>query len=350
MAGAAAEQADRSPVAAARPDTTLREPCAAPYDTLREPGADHVRTRRAEEQSEDGPVVCWPRGGVDTTPYYKTRQPFRPHSQTSDRGYHPKLGFRVFDHETVCVPARDKVRRTRRGLSRRSAGAEVVYAASQWTALEMDAEGLLRLMREKVPANQKVWTLHKMEKTFSEAMGRKGCWTRLGLSFEEYLALFPKTFEVAGAAGGHYLRAIHATMSRAADKCEDVMIRLALARRGGRVDSLPCCEETGGRMVALVEREESARAASALAGFGDVDETGAPRTWSASRVSSATPSASGTPRQQGLRHTRIKAIYRPASAPSPTRASNAPLGGLPRPPRPQSGPQQGHYRRPVARR
>jgi hypothetical protein len=95
--------------------------------------------------------VFWPSNRTEKKPYYySTIEPFRPHSQSSNREYHPKRGFQVTDTETVCVPARDKVRRTRCGIARCSRGAEVVYAASQWTALELDAEDVLRIMRDFV--------------------------------------------------------------------------------------------------------------------------------------------------------------------------------------------------------
>ncbi|CAK0789238.1 unnamed protein product [Prorocentrum cordatum] len=262
--------------------------------------------------------VFWPSSCTEKRPYYYTSvEPFRPHSQSSNRGYHPKRGFQVTDHETICVPARDKVRRTRRGITRCSRGAEVVYAASQWTALELDAEDLLRIMRDlKLPANQRAWTLRRMDKTFADMTGRKGCWARVGLPFEAYLALFPRTFDVYGAAGSRCLRALHGAMARVADKGEDVMVRLALALRTGRVEVRPPFEQPPGRTAATVEAEALAaaeRAASYLGDSGDQWPTD-------SGPFAATPgggsSASGdAPRLPNLQGSLVKAIYRPSSAP-----------------------------------
>lgn len=306
----------------------------------------------------EGPIICWQSGRADPLPYYKTREPFRPRSQSSQRSYHPKRGFKVVDHETICVPARDKVRRTRQGISRCSRGAEVVYSASQWQKLELDGEDLLRIMRELAPANQKVWTLQRIDKMFFEFTGRRGCWVLLGLPFEAYLALFPRTFEVYGGAGyGRCVRALHGAMARVADKGEDVMIRLAIALKTGRVEAQPPFEEPpSGRRSAALVREEASRPATRLGvpGTDRLVDTGT--AWgSAAGIATgiatveSSAGADATRKLPGLLQSHVKAVYRPSSAPcAPVRGAasrlqsgaGAPAALVSAPLRPRSSPLQ----------
>lgn len=164
---------------------------------------------------------------------YKTLEPFRPYEQKGRQRFHDTHGFKVFDHDTIVVPARDQMTKTRKGLLRSSSGT-VTYSYTHRMKAELDIEELCRIAcNEGIPGGGRYWSPKRLERVFKERTGRSGIWQHYEVPFRQFLELFPKTFELIND-GQHIL------LQKQRDKCqddiEDVIMRLAIARDKGVVE------------------------------------------------------------------------------------------------------------------
>jgi len=173
---------------------------------------------------------------LEPLPWYKKLEHTRPQWPADMRKFTSQHGFRVADTHTIEVSARDKLQRTKCGLLRISSGL-VTYSAVHRFQLEIDAEELVRIFREKEPHAQhgKMWRLSQLEKAFRSQMGRQGSWNKYNVPFKVYLSLFPKTFDLLG---DDYIRLANKTRQCAVDSSEDAMISLALACEKGFVERI----------------------------------------------------------------------------------------------------------------
>lgn len=166
--------------------------------------------------------------------YYKNVTPFRPDWPNAHKWYNRKHGITVVDHENIIVPARDKIRKTKNGVVRDSNG-EVVYSARHCMRLELDAEEIIRILRNVAPHNTPAWPLYKLEQAFFDQVGRFGCWAQYKIPFKVFLSLFPRTFTVLGTGGREFVKVLHSS-ARIVDDANDVMVRLAIARENGHLE------------------------------------------------------------------------------------------------------------------
>ncbi|CAE8719519.1 unnamed protein product [Polarella glacialis] len=155
-------------------------------------------------------------------------QPFRPNWQQW-RNQDP----RPVDRTMVEVPSGDRLVKTKNGLARISSGL-VRFSVVQGIKFRNDAEALLFLIRQGLPATSRAWSLQSLEKAFQMKV-RIGSWSRYSVPFDAYLSLFPRTFELFGS-DRQFVRALHMSATCVVDSIEDVMMRLAMARHHGYVE------------------------------------------------------------------------------------------------------------------
>lgn len=148
--------------------------------------------------------------------------------------YHLTDGFRVTDQETVVVPARDVVLKTKKGLLR-SASGTITYSSTHRTKAELDVEFLAQVLLGGPPGGGHHWTLPKLETQFFERTGRPGVWQHYEIGFPAFLELFPKTFEMFGGEK-QFVRLCRYGSSTVLDDVEDAMLRLAKSRKTGTVE------------------------------------------------------------------------------------------------------------------
>ncbi|CAK8999216.1 unnamed protein product [Durusdinium trenchii] len=123
-------------------------------------------------------------------------------------------------------------------------GAPDGYSVQHWTKFRADAEELLYILRNQVPANGKEWSLHLLNKAYCSACRRYGSWDRLHLCLHDFLSLFPRTFELFGPRK-QLVRPLQSS-SAVADGEEEVMKRLALAKQQGVVHAMtPIASSSG---------------------------------------------------------------------------------------------------------
>mmetsp|Transcript_44756 Transcript_44756/g.133720 ORF Transcript_44756/g.133720 Transcript_44756/m.133720 type:complete len:281 (-) Transcript_44756:128-970(-) len=172
---------------------------------------------------------------------YKALEPTRPHCMSTFRRFHLTEGFRVLDQDTIVVPARDTLLRTKTGLMRSSSGT-VTYSHAHKLKLELDVEVLAKILLDGAPGGGHMWTPFRLERMFKERTGRAGCWVDYDIGMKSFLALFPKTFELFGPTGEfvQLRRKVPAVL----DDAEDAIIRLARARQTGVLE--PYVDADGG--------------------------------------------------------------------------------------------------------
>lgn len=158
---------------------------------------------------------------------YQPLRPYWPDWRTKDA--------RPVDRTIVEVPVTEQLVKTKKGLCRASSGV-VRYSAVHGVKFRADAEELLYIMRRQLPANCKVWSVWALEKAYQASSRRHGSWARYNLSLQNFLSLFPRTFELFGAQE-QFVRPLRSTVTSVADGEEEVMKRLALARHSGVVHS-----------------------------------------------------------------------------------------------------------------
>eukprot|EP00928_Gymnodinium_smaydae_P011909 TRINITY_DN14353_c0_g2_i2.p1 TRINITY_DN14353_c0_g2~~TRINITY_DN14353_c0_g2_i2.p1 ORF type:complete len:360 (+),score=64.00 TRINITY_DN14353_c0_g2_i2:67-1146(+) len=165
-------------------------------------------------------------------PWYKTVEPVKPRWPKAHHWYNLKQPgvLRALDLETIVVPVGANVGATRKG--------RVTYSANERMQFELDAEALARLLREIRPSRSPSagWSVRDLERAFREHCGRRGCWADHQMSLGVFLALFPKTFVVAGA-DGELVRPQRRSGNLVVDDGEEVMMRLALAKDRGFVEA-----------------------------------------------------------------------------------------------------------------
>eukprot|EP00929_Paragymnodinium_shiwhaense_P025423 TRINITY_DN15380_c0_g1_i1.p1 TRINITY_DN15380_c0_g1~~TRINITY_DN15380_c0_g1_i1.p1 ORF type:complete len:332 (+),score=62.22 TRINITY_DN15380_c0_g1_i1:119-1114(+) len=165
---------------------------------------------------------------------YKTLEPLRPHMQFTMRKFHLGDGYKCFDADTIVVPARDSVQRTRTGLLRSSTGL-VTYSDTHRKKVELDVQELARILaNEGQPEGGHFWTARKLERVFRYRTGRCGSWGHYEVPFVEFLTLFPRTFAIFN--NGENVRLRSDRKSTVVDVSEDALIRLARARHTGHVE------------------------------------------------------------------------------------------------------------------
>lgn len=130
------------------------------------------------------------------------------------------------------VPMAEELWRTKQGGLWRPEHGVVRYSVPHWMKFRADAEELLYILRNQVPANCKDWSLHLLNKAYCSSCRRYGSWDRLNLCLHDFLALFPRTFELFGPRK-ILVRPLRSSVSAVADGEEEVMKRLALAKRQG---------------------------------------------------------------------------------------------------------------------
>lgn len=166
---------------------------------------------------------------------YKSLEPRRPRWPSTFRRLHLTDGFRVVDHDTIVVSARDQIFKcSQKGQARTSSG-YVTYSATHCLKAEIDVEMLASLVKEGVPRGGHHWTPKVLERIFRERTGRQGSWAHYGVPFKEFLRLFPRTFEMFGPKDD-FVRSKNGGMQKILDNVEDAMVLLAKAREEGFVD------------------------------------------------------------------------------------------------------------------
>lgn len=166
---------------------------------------------------------------------YKSLEPSRPRWPTTFRRLHLTDGFRVVDHDTIVVSARDQVFKCSKNGQARTSSGYVTYSATHRDRAEIDVEMLACLVKEGVPRGAHHWTPKVLERIFRERTGRSGTWAHYGVPFKEFLRLFPRTFEMFGPQDA-FVRSKNPGMQKILDKVEDAMVLLAKARDEGFVD------------------------------------------------------------------------------------------------------------------
>lgn len=184
-------------------------------------------------------------------PWYKNLEHIRPQFPTAMRKWTEREGFRVSDHHNIEVTTRDQAQRTKKGSLRTSSGM-VTYNAINRMHFELDAESLAKILREQEPhqtgkngirsgagagSSGKMWNVKNLEKAYQTQFRRNGSWTRQGVTFKVFLALFPKTFELFGADHS-FVRIINKSSVCVIDCSEDAMVSLALACEKGYVERI----------------------------------------------------------------------------------------------------------------
>lgn len=242
------------------------------------------------------------------------------------------------------VPMAEELWRTKQGLWRPDHGV-VRYSVPHWMKFRADAEDLLYILRNQVPANCKDWSLQLLNKAYCSSCRRYGSWDRLNLCLHDFLALFPRTFELFGPSK-NLVRPLRYTVAAVADGEEEVMKRLALAKQQGVVHAQTPIDGAAGeastRLIAatpdiqhtfadtwyIPSRSESKRSSLRSSYASRPTSAGASRPTSAgasrlSRPNSAVtrpsrPSTAGTSRP-----TSATRIFRPTSATRASRPTSA---------------------------
>lgn len=242
------------------------------------------------------------------------------------------------------VPMAEELWRTKQGLWRPDHGV-VRYSVPHWMKFRADAEDLLYILRNQVPANCKDWSLQLLNKAYCSSCRRYGSWDRLNLCLHDFLALFPRTFELFGPSK-NLVRPLRYTVAAVADGEEEVMKRLALAKQQGVVHAQTPIDGAAGeastRLIAatpdiqhtfadtwyIPSRSESKRSSLRSSYASRPTSAGASRPTSAgasrlSRPNSAVtrpsrPSTAGTSRP-----TSATRISRPTSATRASRPTSA---------------------------
>jgi hypothetical protein len=124
------------------------------------------------------------------------------------------------------VSARDKIDKTRKGLSKSSSGT-VTYSANHRLKIELDVEMLCQICGDDVPGGGHSWTPRRLEWVFKERTGRPGSWNHYEVGIIAFLKLFPKTFELF--KGNEFVRLRRPGKGHVLDHVEDVMTKLAQA-------------------------------------------------------------------------------------------------------------------------
>jgi hypothetical protein len=158
------------------------------------------------------------------------------------RKFTAKDGFRAADTHYSKVAACDQLQRTSKGVMRTSSGL-VTYSHLDRTHLEIDAEDLAQILREKEPHTGRMWNVKKLEKAYQNRFRSHGSWERQGVPFKVFLSLFPKTFDLFGA-DQDFVRVSNKSRLRALDSSQDAMISLALACQKGYVERTAPLEGT----------------------------------------------------------------------------------------------------------
>lgn len=177
-------------------------------------------------------------------PWYKKLEHSRPEWPREMRRFTAKDGFRVADTHNITVSARDQRQRTYKGTLRTSSGM-VTYSAIHAGHFELDAEDLVKILREQEPYSQqgKMWSVKRLEKAYQSRFRAHGSWARHGVPFKVYLSLFPKTFDLFGSSHD-FVRVASKSRLHAVDNPQDAMISLALGCEKGYVERTAPLEGT----------------------------------------------------------------------------------------------------------
>lgn len=165
--------------------------------------------------------------------YYKSLEPVKPHWPHTWRRLHLTEGIRVRDMDTVVVPSRDTLTKTKKGMLRSSSGT-VTYSAVHACKVELDAQILAQICGDGVPGGGHAWTPSRLSVEFQTRTGRSGVWVHYEIGITSFLLVFPKTFDLFGP-GRQYVRLHRPSRLTVLDKTEDAMVRLAMCRQDGHI-------------------------------------------------------------------------------------------------------------------
>mmetsp|Transcript_6468 Transcript_6468/g.14851 ORF Transcript_6468/g.14851 Transcript_6468/m.14851 type:complete len:282 (-) Transcript_6468:190-1035(-) len=215
-------------------------------------------------------------------------QPFRPCWPNWKNG-----DFRPVDRAIVEVPVAEELLKTKRGLWRPESGV-VRYSAQHWVKFRADAEELLYIMRNQVPVNCRDWSLGLLHKAYRSSCRRYGSWDRFNLCLHDFIALFPRTFELFGLQE-QLVRPLRSTVSSVADGEAEVMKRLAMAKELGFIHAQTPVNGGNARMSAPTPAIVSAAAKACYIPSRSTSRRSSARTSYASRPTSATSSYPSRP-------------------------------------------------------
>lgn len=116
--------------------------------------------------------------------------------------------------------------RTAHGLCRAACGV-VRYSAVQDGKFRQDAEQLLYIMRRQKPVNCKIWSVVALQKAYQATVQRFGSWAKYQLHLQQFLSLFPRTFELFGSHR-EFVRPFRSSCTSVADSENEVMTHLAM--------------------------------------------------------------------------------------------------------------------------
>jgi len=165
--------------------------------------------------------------------YYKGLEPVKPHWPHSWRRLHLTEGIRVRDMDTVVVPSRDCLTKTKKGMLRSSSGT-VTYSSTHAHKVELDAQALVGILQDGVPGGRQYWTPPRLAVEFQTRTGRSGVWKHYEIGINTFLLVFPKTFDLFGPSM-EFVRLHRQSCQMLLDHIEDAMTRLAMCRQDCRV-------------------------------------------------------------------------------------------------------------------
>lgn len=165
--------------------------------------------------------------------YYKSLEPVKPHWPHLWRRLHLNEGIRVRDMDTVVVPSKDQLAKTKKGTLRTSSGT-VTYSSTHATKVELDAQVLARICGDGVPGGGHAWTPPRLAVEFQTRTGRPGVWAHYDIGITSFLLVFPKTFDLFGPQK-QFVRLHRSNCLTVLDNVEDSMVRLAMCRQDGQI-------------------------------------------------------------------------------------------------------------------
>ncbi|CAJ1430696.1 unnamed protein product [Effrenium voratum] len=248
------------------------------------------------------------------------------------------------------VPVAAELWRTKCGLFRPESGV-VRYSIQHWMKFRADAEELLYIMRTKMPANTKEWSLHLLNKAYCSGCRRHGSWDRLNLCLHDFVSLFPRTFELFGPHS-QLVRPLRSSVSSVADGEEEVMKRLALAKQRGVVHAqTPIEGAAGGASTRLIQATPDIQHSCAKACYvpsRSESRRSSARTSYASRPTTAGTSRPSRPTSRPTSASRWRpsrptsaSVSRPTSASYASYASRPTSASIPAHARPE--PREGQW-------
>eukprot|EP00913_Durusdinium_trenchii_P011038 g10362.t1 len=122
--------------------------------------------------------------------------------------------------DTVVVPSRDTLTKTKKGMLRSSSGT-VTYSAVHACKVELDAQILAQICGDGVPGGGHAWTPSRLSVEFQTRTGRSGVWVHYEIGITSFLLVFPKTFDLFGP-GRQYVRLHRPSRLTVLDKTEDL--------------------------------------------------------------------------------------------------------------------------------